>query len=279
MRERVTGRQLAAVTAITILSASCGTAPTAAPPPAAPTNDALAARDWLLRQPEGCALGQSGPTLKPTDAFREARRRARAALVMAVEKVHQKSAAVATQGTGRDSHHEVILEQSEGWVRRSTIVALWYDERGTGPSGAAGTAYAAACLGEASPPSTRDWMAVMEARRAAPAWVYGVAAASGELCAVGVAGPTMEPKDAPVNAEDSAREELAEALAARVKLAVGIFQTDDVIETVSGAVSEVSDAERERARQARIAARWTDERGVGPIPYPGTAYARACLTL
>jgi hypothetical protein len=87
----------------------------------------------------------------------------------------------------------------------------------------------------------------------------------------------MNPGDAALNAEESAREELAEALAARIKLAVGIFQYDGETEAISGAVSEVSDAERERARQARIAARWTDERGAGPIPFPGTAYARACL--
>jgi hypothetical protein len=271
------GSRSPAALAVAILLAGCGTARTTAPPPAAPTNDALAADDWLRRQPEGCALGQSGPTLKPTDAFREARRRARAALVTAVEKVQQKSAAVATHRAGRDSQHEVILEQSEGWVRRSTIVALWYDDRGVGPSGAAGTAYAAACLGETAPEGTRTWIAAMESRRAAPAWLYGVAADKAELCAVGVAGPTMDPKDAPLNAEESAREELAEALAARIKLAVGIFQGDGETEAVSGAVSEVSDAERERAKQARIADRWTDARGVGPIPFPGTAYARACL--
>jgi hypothetical protein len=267
---------LAALVAALILG-GCGSAQVATPPPAAPTNDALAARDWLQRQPEGCALGQSGPTLKPTDAFREARRRARAALVTAVEKVHQKSAAVATHRAGNDSQREVILEQAEGWVRRSTIVALWYDDRGVGPSGAAGTAYAAACLGETAAQGTRDWIAAMEARRAAPAWLYGVAPSGAELCAVGVSGPTMDPKDAPANAEESAREELAEALAARIRLAVGIFQSDEGVEAVSGAVSEVSDAERARTRDARIANRWTDERGVGPIPFPGTAYARACL--
>jgi hypothetical protein len=264
-----------AFAAAALACVGCGTAQSSAPTTRV-QDDATAAREWLTRQPEGCALGQSGPTLKPTDAFREARRRARAALVTAVEKVQQKSAQVATQGGGADRHHEVILEQSAGWVRRSTIVALWYDDRGTGPGGAAGTAYAAACLGEGAPDSTRAWMASVESRRAAPAWIYGGTAGKGELCAMGVSGPTLEPKDAPVNAEASAREELAEALAARVKLAVGIFQDDDAIETVSGAVTEVGDAERERAKAARIVARWSDERGVGPIPFPGTAYARAC---
>jgi hypothetical protein len=267
-------RPLAVVFPLLVAGLGCGTAP-AAPAPAT-RDDAAAAREWLTRQPEGCALGQSGPTLKPTDAFREARRRARAALVTAVEKVQQKSAQLSAQGGRTDSHHEVILEESAGWVRRSTIVALWYDDRGTGPGGAAGTAYAAACLGDGAPESTRSWMASVEARRAAPAWIYGGAAAKGELCALGVSGPTMDPKDAPVNAEASAREELAEALAARIKLAVGIFQEDDVTETVTGAVTEVGDAERERAKAARIVAKWSDERGAGPIPFPGTAYARAC---
>jgi hypothetical protein len=65
---------------------------------------------------------------------------------------------------------------------------------------------------------------------------------------------------------------------------VGIFQQgqsndgDGDVETVIGAVTEIGDAERQRARQASIVAQWSDERGVGPIPFPGTAYARACTT-
>jgi hypothetical protein len=263
----------AAAALASIFVTGCGAARTIAPVAAQPRDDATAAREWLTHQPEGCALGQSGPTLKPTDAFREARRRARAALVTAVEKIQQKSAARDRARGGRQDHDEVILEQTEGWVRRSTIVALWYDDRGVGPGGAAGTAYAAACLNQLAPESTRAWMAEMERRRAAPAWIYGGPGARGQLCALGVSGPTMNPADAPVNAAASARDELAEALAAHVKLAVGIF--DD--ETLEGAVTQVGEAERARARAASISATWTDANGAGPIPFSGTAYARACL--
>jgi hypothetical protein len=195
--------------------------------------------------------------------------------VTTVEKIHQKAAAVGTTTSSRAEHHEVILEQAEGWVRRSTIVALWYDERGEGPNGAAGTAYAAACLGEQAPASTRDWIARMEARRAAPAWVYGVAAPAGKICAAGVSGPTMEAKDSPANAEAAARAEVAEGIAAHVKLAAGIF--DD--ETVVGAVTDVPESCRAQADQAAVVERWSDERGVGPIPFPGMSYAFVCATL
>lgn len=274
MRGRAFAAAFAAALAGTFVT-GCGAARSNAHVVAQPRDDATAANEWLTRQPEGCALGQSGPTLKPTDAFREARRHARAALVTAVEKIQQKSASRDRARGGRQDHDEVILEQTEGWVRRSTIVALWYDDRGVGPGGAAGTAYAAACLNELAPESTRAWIGEMERRRAAPAWIYGGASPRGQLCALGVSGPTMNPADAPVNAAASAREELAEALAAHVKLAVGIF--DD--ETLSGAVTEVGDGERARASAASISATWTDAGGVGPIPFPGTAYARACLAL
>ncbi|MDB4983637.1 MAG: hypothetical protein JWM82_4389, partial [Myxococcales bacterium] len=245
-----------------------------APRPAGPT-PRRAEGAWLTAQPEGCALGQSGPTLKPTDALREARRRARASLITAVEKINQRAVSVVGSSGARDQHHEVILEQVEGWVRRSTIVALWYDDRGTGPNGAPGTAYAAACLADVSPPATRASVARTEAHRAAPAWVYGVASPNGQLCAAGVSGPTMDAEDARANAEASARAELAEGIAAHVKLAAGIF--DD--ETLVGAVTDVPESCRAQAAAARVVASWTDERGVGPVPSPGMSYAFVCASL
>ncbi len=167
------------------------------------------------------------------------------------------------------------MEQAEGWVRRSTIVALWYDDRGTGPNGAPGTAYAAACLPDVASPATRAFVARMEAHRVAPAWVYGVASPNGQLCAAGVSGPTMEAKDAGANAEASARAELAEGLAAHVKLAAGIF--DD--ETLVGAVTDVPESCRVQAAQGRVVGTWTDERGAGPVPSPGMSYAFVCASL
>jgi hypothetical protein len=272
----VAWRALAALAGIATVSGGCGSTPPSRP--AAPSRRD-AERTWLTTQPQGCALGQSGPTLRPTDALREARRRARASLVTAIEKINQKAVSVVGSGGARDQHHEVILEQVEGWVRRSSIVALWYDDRGTGPNGAPGTAYAAACLADAGPPATRasvaSFVAGLEAGRAAPAWVYGVASPGGQLCAAGASGPTMEDKDARANAEASARAELAEGIAAHVKLAAGIF--DD--ETLVGAVTDVPERCRAQAAQGRVVATWTDERGVGPVPLPGMAYAFVCASL
>jgi hypothetical protein len=259
--------------------AGCGSAhPTAAAPASATTptsEDAATPGAWLNGQPEGCALGHSGPTLKPTDALREARRRARASLVMAVEKIHNKAISSVAGRDERDQYHEVILEQAEGWVRRSTIVALWYDERGVGPDGAAGTAYAAACFPEGAPPATREFVARMEARRAAPSWVYGAESPAGQICAAGLSGPTMETKDALANAEAAARDEVAEGIAAHVKVATGIFDNEAVV----GAVTAVPDDCRARAAAGRVVASWTDERGVGPVPFSGMIYVFVCASL
>lgn len=278
-RVLVARRALAALVGIaglTPFSGGCGS--TSPPRPAAPVQRD-AESHWLTSQPQGCALGQSGPTLRPTDALREARRRARASLITAIEKINQKAVSVAGSAGARDQHHEVILEQAEGWVRRSTIVALWYDERGSGPNGAPGTAYAAACLADAGPPETRasvaSFVSRLEAGRAAPAWVYGVSSPSGQLCAAGVSGPTMDDKDARANAEASARAELAEGIAAHVKLAAGIF--DD--ETLVGAVTDVPESCRAQAAQGRVVATWTDERGAGPVPFAGMTYAFVCASL
>lgn len=235
--------------------------------PAAPTGVPA----WLTLQPEGCSLGGSGPTLRPTDAIREAHRRARASLVSSLEKVRNKSASSTRVAEKDAQHREVILEESDGWVRNAQVVAMWYDERGIGPNGAAGTAYAVACLPGHSPRGD-DWMKQVESSRTAPSWIYGNSRHP-RLCAVGISGPTLEPRDAERNAETAGRDGLAEAIAVKVKSATLIFENNEVL---YGAVTDVPEPCREQARRAKVEASWTDREGAGPIPHAGTAYALLC---
>jgi hypothetical protein len=88
-----------------------------------------------------------------------------------------------------------------------------------------------------------------------------------------MSGPTLDPADAPRNADEAAREQLAQGLAVHVKGATAIYGTDEVL---YGAVTAVPDGARAEARGAPIVARWSDAKGVGPVPFPGMAYALAC---
>ena len=104
--------------------------------------------------------------------------------------------------------------------------------------------------------------------------MYDAPHEAGRMCAVGLSGPTLVPEDADANAEASAREQLAAAIAVKAKTATAIFDNDEVL---YGAVTEVCETCEKTAEQGRIAARWRDDRGEGPLPYPGTSYALMCM--
>jgi hypothetical protein len=260
------------------LFAACGSVP----PPrvaAAPVQPvAVAARSgpkWLSEVPVGCALGDSGPTLAPTAALTEARRRARARLVARTAAISTKSVEVTTgRGQRADEHQQVILEEAEGWVRNSVIVALWYDDAGNGPEGQAGCAYAVACPRfDPRAPASTALRSLMAARRG-PEWLYALPAGEGRLCAVGVSGPTLQPADALINAKAAATAELAEAIAVHARTSTGIFD-DDI---VYGAVTQACDDCGSRAAGAQVVGSWVDERGEGPLPFAGTSYIFSCIS-
>lgn len=219
-------------------------------------------------------MGDSGPTLKPTDALAEARRRARARLATSHATIKTKNIAVTTNVEGQDTQTEVTLEQAEGSVKNSAIAAMWYDENGSGPENAAGCAYAVACPRGAGGGAVEAWPAESLQGRAGPRWVYDVPHETGRICAVGLSGPTLISADADANAEQSAREQLAAAIAFKAKTATAIFDNDEVL---YGAVTEICDTCEESAAQGRITARWRDDRGEGPLPYPGTSYVLVCM--
>jgi hypothetical protein len=263
-----------------MLAAAMGCGSAGAPAPARPRAAAgqTAARDvpsWLTDLPVGCELGDSGPTLVPSDALAEARRRARARLVTRTAPVTTKSIEVVSGASGeKDERREVTLEQAQGWVRNSEIVALWYDARGEGPERAPGCAYAVACLlGDGRPDASSAAARDLAARQPGPRWLYAAPAGSAGLCAVGISGPTLEAGDAEANAEAAARVELGDASALHAQTATAIYE-DDV---VYAAVTHSCDGCTAAAAGARVAGRWLDARGEGPIPFPGTAYALLCL--
>jgi len=229
---------------------------------------------WLTQFPFVCTLGESGPTLVPTDALAEARRKARALLATKNADRKTRSATAVVTTSSESTVKQLVLEQSNGWVQDSEIVTMWYDAAGTGPGMAQGSAYAVACPLQDIPPDVADWIAHWREQRGGPAWLYSLAGNRRRLCVVGVCGPTLNQSDASTNAEDTARAELAEAIGLHADATSAVLEGD---ETLYAAVTKTCDDCEEKAKAGKVEDRWFDEKGEGPLPFAGTAYALMCL--
>jgi uncharacterized protein YciI len=225
---------------------------------------------WLTQFPSVCALGESGPTLVPTDALAEARRKSRALLATKNADRKTRSATAIVTSSSESTMRQLVLEQSNGWVENSEIVTMWYDAVGNGPGMAPGSAYAIACPLQDIPPEAVNWIAHWRERRGGPAWLYSLAGNRSRLCVVGVSGPTLDTSDASTNAEETARTELAEAIGLHADATSAVLEGD---ETLYAAVTKACDGCEEKAKAGTVADRWFDEKGEGPLPFPGTAYA------
>ena len=229
---------------------------------------------WLVQFPSVCSVGESGPTLVPTDALAEARRKARALLATKSADRKTRSATAVVTSVNQSTVQQLVLEQSDGWTRNSEIVAMWYDTSGSGPETAAGSAYALACPLQDIPPDAVSWIAHWREQRGGPGWLYSLAGDRPRLCVVGVCGPTLNKSDANTNAEENARAELAEAIALHANSVSAVFEND---ETLYAAVTKACDGCEEEAKAGLVVDRWFDEKGEGPLPFAGTAYALMCL--
>lgn len=227
---------------------------------------------WLQRFPAACSLGQSGPTLRPTDAIAEARRKARALLASARAEQNVRAATVVVETDDKTDMRQIVLEQGQGWIRESEIVAMWYDVAGVATDRAAGSAYALACPSRNAPADASTWIAGWRERRAGPSWIFSLPGQ--RLCVVGLSAPTIEAGDAKTNADDEARTELAQAIALHASSASAVLEGD---ETLYAAVTTTCGDCAEKAKAGKVAERWFDERGEGPLPYSGTAYTLMCL--
>jgi hypothetical protein len=244
--------------------------------PAAAALSAKAGPEWLYKFPTVCAVGETGPTMIPTDALAESRRKARARLATRNADHHtNRSATAVIDSTEQIKVRQIILENSVGTVQNAEIVTMWYDAVGSGPAHAPGSAYAMACPSNNVPPDAATWISRWREQRGGPHWIYTLPGQSNRLCVVGICGPTVKQSDASTNAEDIARKELAEAISMRAESTSAVLND----ETLYAAVTTPCETCEERAKAGRIIERWFDDRGDGPFPYPGTAYALMCLDL
>ncbi len=153
---------------------------------AAPEPEAAEPPGWLQTAPEGCAVGFSGPTLNPGDAIRYARQAAlrQLAAVDADTRIRVESELL----VGSERGGEFTRQDLEGTVRNSRIVAMWA-ERTSDPTSQTRVrhVYAMAChpdaaaSGDLAPPF--------------PEWLLNLPDRPGEICAIGVGGPTWDPRD------------------------------------------------------------------------------------
>ena len=187
-------------------------------------------------------------------------------------KIHSANAVVSSgnQSTVR----QLVLEESNGWVQNSEIVTMWYDASGSGPGVAPGSAYAVGCPLQDLPPDAVRWIAHWRERRGGPTWLYSLTGDRSRLCVVGICGPTLNKSDASTNAEETARAELSEAIALHADSASAVLEGD---ETLYAAVTHACDDCEEKAKAGKVTDRWFDEKGEGPLPFAGTAYALMCL--
>lgn len=206
---------------------------------------------WLDHTPRDCAIGMSGPTLNPGDGLRYAQENARHNLAGATLGVKIERVIL-------DSTEDLPMEQSSqeirGRLNNIGIRAMWARAKDSRTSSTTREVYALACE---------------------PGVLLAGEQEEIPHCALGIAGPTLDPDDQ----QASALEDAVMALAARLETRIHTRIEDDGQSVVTFyRHSQVSDALVERARSgARKRQHWLDAKGAGPLVIKGVMYLLACL--
>ncbi len=242
---------VAALTALTTLGAlsACGGKPSAV--------------SWVGHPPRGCAVGSSGPTLNPGHAIRYARRAALSHLAAETLGVEVES----ELRLGAHGLSEITTQRTAGVLEDSRIAALWSDLDTGGDFVRVREVHALACRNDV-------WPATLPTPRY-PSWVLQVPGEPGRICALGLSGPTRDPRNQEPVALDDAQRALAAALETRIRTTI----EDDgrLLATVSTWM-ETSQRSLERAREAsELEERWLDEHADGPLGLRGVLYGLVCV--
>lgn len=218
---------------------------------------------WTTRTVSGCATGYSGPTLNPGDAIRHAQA---AALGEFAEAQGVRIANVSVDD-GREVH-SLATYVTEAVLANVRVVAIETQRTGRADDPTARVTHSLACR-------VGHELAVRGTN--APEWVLDPrsAARAGELCAVGISGPTFDPNEAPIFAGRDAARAIASVRQVLVSRATAdvdlrsfvILRSDAAVpeETVTSVLA----ASEERGR-------WIDEEGRGPLALPRTTFVLRC---
>jgi hypothetical protein len=226
---------------------------------------------WLQTAPAGCAIGFSGPTLNPGDAVRYARRAALRQLAAGDEttRIHVQSELLVA-GSSAQRGGEFTRQEIEGTVRDSRIVAMWAERtRDPRSETLVRHVYAMACGVGAEPAGVGE--------PAFPSWLLNLPERDGEICAIGVGGPTYDARDQEPGTLRDGRRALATALESRLHQI--IIDTGErnprvrtELETTEAALARAAGAEE-------LDESWSDRDGDGPLALKGVLYGLVCVPL
>jgi hypothetical protein len=238
-----------------------------APPPLQDSKPPVAS--WTKSAPEGCAIGFSGPTLDPGDALRYARLSALTELVSghASTTVHVESELLSSAGGQRGG--EFTLQEIAGTLRDAKIVAMWAESSEDEHTQTYERhVYALACARGAAAGGLTD--------PTLPAWILNLPDDGFRACALGVGGPTRDPRDQPDAALRDARRALASTLESELEARIIDTGRRPLI------ASELQATERALARAEAVTAlddEWLDAAGSGPLGLKATLYGLICVPL
>jgi hypothetical protein len=218
---------------------------------------------WARAMIPGCAPGFSGPTLNPGDAIRYAQAHA---LGEFAEAQGVRVASVSLD----DGHgvRSVATYVSEATLANVRVVAVETQRTGRADDPTARVTHALACRvgSEGGARGTN-----------APAWVIDPrgAARPGELCAVGISGPTLDAKDAPTNAARDASRALASVRSVLVSRAAADYDLEAyvILKSEAHVPEEAIDAMLAASQQREL---WLDAEGTGPLALPGATFVLRC---
>jgi len=201
--------------------------------------------------------------LNPGDAIRFAQAHALGEFAEA-QGVHVSSVSL---DDGRDVR-SVATYVSEATLANVRVVAVETQRTGRADDPTARVTHALACRvgseGAARGTNAPEW--VLDPRGAANA---------GELCAVGISGPTLDAADAPKNAARDAARALASVRSVLVSRAAADYDLRAYVILKSEAhvpdeaVEAMLGASQDRAQ-------WLDAEGTGPLALPGAMFVLRC---
>lgn len=261
------GTALALASAVLVLAPvviGCASTEEARPPSAAPAPQA----SWLEIATEGCAIGFSGPTLNPGDAIRRARREALSQLAIRSDGLVHVSSELLVSGSRHGG--EFTRQDVKASVRDSRIVAMWVEHTSDLRSaGRVRHVYALSCHRGAEPeqlPSI-DY----------PSWLLNVPERPGQMCALGVGGPTLDSWDQRDATLRDARSALAASLES--KLEQVIIDTGERNPLVASHFEASERAVARAQRAVELEEEWSDEVGIGPLGLRNVLYGLVCVPI
>ena len=112
-----------------------------------------------------------------------------------------------------------------------------------------------------------------------PDWLSRVPISQGELCAIGVSGPTYYPEDAVINSKAQAFAELSRSIESKVIADLNVNTSG----SGSGSSQKITDSvqlkSEELIRLAQVRAQWVNPGGQSTRGERGTVYTMVCMPM